>query len=73
MSDYQEYLLEREKIDHWLDKGYMITDVTENLSGAELTLKKPENDLEKLLIKTADGRKYFSNLLFQKKEELESR
>ncbi|MGP4078491.1 hypothetical protein ACTWQL_01140 [Pseudalkalibacillus sp. R45] len=70
MSDYQEYLLEREKIDHMLEKGYAIKDVQENLSGAFLTFVKLGEEAETLHIKTADARKYFSNLIFQQRQNV---
>ncbi|MGM0919967.1 MAG: hypothetical protein ACQEWW_01890 [Bacillota bacterium] len=62
MSDYQEYLSERDKIDFYLGQGYKITRVTENLSGAYLTFKnkKDQNDSAEMHVKTADARKYFS-------------
>ncbi|WP_349408323.1 hypothetical protein [Pseudalkalibacillus sp. SCS-8] len=64
MSDYNAYLLEREQIDLLLDKGYKISSVTENLSGAFVTFKKQKEDSQTLHVKTADGRKYFSNKIF---------
>ncbi|MCM3594559.1 hypothetical protein M4D55_01990 [Metabacillus idriensis] len=65
MSDYQEYLSERDKIDYYLSQGYKITSVTENLSGAFLTFRnhKNQNDSAEMHVKTADARKYFSAML----------
>lgn len=66
MSDYQEFLSERDKIDFLLQKGFKIEKVTENLSGAFVVFKNAENKRSATLhVKTANARKYFSNLLFQ--------
>ncbi|MCM3017473.1 putative GNAT superfamily acetyltransferase [Priestia megaterium] len=68
MSSYHEYMAEREKIDFLLQKGFKITAVTENLSGAFVTFERPENnqtEQETLHILTADARKYFSSVLIQ--------
>ncbi|AWD64225.1 MULTISPECIES: hypothetical protein [Priestia] len=68
MSSYHEYMAEREKIDFLLQKGFKITAVTENLSGAFVTferIEKNQTEQETLHILTADARKYFSSLLIQ--------
>ncbi|AEN87695.1 hypothetical protein C2I27_27850 [Priestia megaterium] len=68
MSSYHEYMAEREKIDFLLQKGFKITAVTENLSGAFVTFERTENnqiEQETLHILTADARKYFSSVLIQ--------
>jgi hypothetical protein len=70
MSDYQQYLAERDKIDFFINKGFKIKNVEENLEGAFLFL---ENDItmedkpqeETLHIKHADSRKYFASILIQ--------
>ncbi|RFU64936.1 hypothetical protein [Peribacillus glennii] len=67
MSDYQEYLAEREQIDLLIGEGYQIEHVTENLSGAFVDFKsKKAGDMKQLHIKTADGRKYFSVILINR-------
>jgi hypothetical protein len=61
-------MAEREKIDFLLQKGFKITAVTENLSGAFVTFERTENnqtEQEALHILTADARKYFSSVLIQ--------
>ena len=68
MSSYHEYMAEREKIDFLLQKGFKITAVTENLSGAFVRFERTENnqtEQETLDILTADARKYFSSVLIQ--------
>lgn len=68
MSSYHEYMAEREKMDFLLQKGFKITAVTENLSGAFVTferIEKNQTEQETLHILTADARKYFSSVLIQ--------
>lgn len=70
MREHQHYLIEREKIDYFIDRGYRIHGITENLSGAfiEFRLKDNKTDEESteiLHIQTSDGRKYFSALLLK--------
>ncbi|SDC41686.1 hypothetical protein SAMN04487777_101802 [Priestia aryabhattai B8W22] len=68
MSSYHEYMAEREKIDFLLQKGFKITVVTENLSGAFVTferIEKNQTEQETLHLLTADARKYFSSVLIQ--------
>jgi hypothetical protein len=68
MSDHQQYLNERDKIDFFIQKGYRITSILEHLDGATLELMHPEKkEKETFLIGTANGRKYFSSLLINQK------
>ncbi|WP_368505897.1 hypothetical protein AB3N04_10220 [Alkalihalophilus sp. As8PL] len=76
MSDYQEFLAERDEIDYLIQQGYVIKGVTENLSGAfvefELPLHKRSKNrqqYERLHIKTADARKYFSVQLINQNKQ----
>lgn len=72
MSDYQQYLAEREKIDYLIQKGFCIKGVLENLSGAYLQFEKGENDekeTETLHILTAEARKYFSVIMLKQGSE----
>jgi hypothetical protein len=65
MSDYQQYVAERAKIDSLIQKGYQIKEVNENLNGAFVQFINSENKVETLHILTADARKYFSSLIIQ--------
>lgn len=67
MSDYHQYLTEREKIDFLIQKGYRIKDVLENLSGAFVQFEK-EKDIETLHILTAEARKYFSVIMMKQNQ-----
>ena len=71
MSDYQQFLHERDQIDFLLTKGYRIKDIAEDLNGAKVEFEKKDYDnkeltnKEILYIYTADGRKYFSVKLME--------
>lgn len=65
MSDYKQFLQERDRIDYLYQKGYKITNVVENLNGAYVQFEKNEEEKEILHIHTADARKYFSVKLIQ--------
>ncbi|REJ05752.1 hypothetical protein [Halobacillus trueperi] len=74
MSDHREFEAEREKIDFLLEQGYVISGVTENLSGAfvEFQYKGSESDKsekERLHILHPDTRKYFSTILVQQQKK----
>ncbi|MBU9712024.1 hypothetical protein KS419_09760 [Bacillus tamaricis] len=64
MSEYQEYITEREKFDFFMEQGFKIIEVNESLSGDIVKLKLEEKDIvENLHIKTANGRKYYTNIM----------
>ncbi|WP_078413686.1 hypothetical protein [Priestia abyssalis] len=68
MSSYKEFVEERDKIDYYIQNGYTIKGVTENLSGAFLLLESKDGEKQETLhILTADARKYFSSVLLQQK------
>jgi hypothetical protein len=64
MSDYQQFLNERDKIDFLMQKGCRINGVKEHLNGASVDFLHPNGNItETLLIGTANARKYFASLL----------
>ncbi|MEH7415088.1 hypothetical protein V7266_07370 [Neobacillus drentensis] len=69
MSDYQQFLKERDLVDYYIQKGFQIKTITENLSGAYVLFeKKNSNGLkesETLHLLTPAARKYFSVRLIQ--------
>ncbi|MFT4412288.1 hypothetical protein ACLM5H_00375 [Fredinandcohnia humi] len=70
MSEYQLFLQERDRIDFLLQKGYKITGIVENLSGAFVDFENgKEDDKETLHIVTPEGRKYFSVVLIKQQKE----
>lgn len=69
MSDYQQFLSERDKIDFLIQKGYVIDNVVENLNGSIVDFFHPnDNKKETIHIGTANARKYFSSLLIRQKK-----
>ncbi|MBU8878400.1 hypothetical protein BGM26_05280 [Bacillus sp. FJAT-29790] len=69
MSDHQQFLDERDRIDFLIQKGYLINKVNENLDGAFVDFTHlEEKKTETVRIGTANGRKYFSTLLFQQQK-----
>jgi hypothetical protein len=70
MSDYQQFLQEREQIDCLIQKGYKIKSISENLSGAFIEFENLQNETSKetLHIKTAEARKYFSVKVIQQNQ-----
>jgi len=68
MTEYQIFLQERDKIDFLLQKGYKMTSVIENLSGAFVDFEG-NGQKETLHIITPEGRKYFAVMLI--KQQLE--
>ena len=71
MSDYQQFLQERDRIDFLLQKEYKIKSIIENLSGAFVEFEYHQDEIrtETLHILTADARKYFSVKLMQQNED----
>lgn len=70
MSEYEQFLAEKQQIVLLLKQGLRINKVTENLSGAFVDFVDPkEATLETLHICTAEGRKYFSNILNHQKTQ----
>nr|WP_263326572.1 hypothetical protein [Neobacillus sp. Marseille-Q6967] len=66
MSEYQQFLNERDRIDFLIQKGYRIQRVHEHLDGATVEFLHPEKNVkETLLIGTANARKYFSSMLIK--------
>ena len=69
MSEYQQFLNERDKIDFLIEKGYRINAVNEHLNGATVDFLHPKGNVtETLLIGTPNGRKYFSSLLIKQNQ-----
>lgn len=74
MSEYQQFLQERDRIDNLLQKGFIIKHITENLSGAFVEFEKRKNhddesNNETLHIITPEARKYFSVILIKQQTE----
>ena len=78
MSDYTQYLEERKRIDSYLEQGYTIKSVVENLNGAYVEFNKDKHtqdpyEKEILHIITPDARKYFSVKLIEQQASLKNK
>lgn len=60
MSEYKEYIEEKQSIDQYFSKGYTITAVDENLSGMYIEFTSPNALKETILLTTAEARKYIA-------------
>jgi len=71
MSSSKEYELEKEKIDSYVNNGYEISKVTESLDGEFVEFEQSENpkDKQKLVLYTADGRKYLATFVFEQQQK----
>lgn len=66
MSEHQLYVMEKNKIDSFIQRGYRIHDVVEHLNGASVEFINPNGVvIETILVGTANARKYFSSLLIK--------
>ena len=71
MSEHQQFLAERDKIDYLIQKGYRINSISEHLNGSSVYFLHPEeNKQETLLIGNANARKYFASLYIQQSKGL---
>ncbi|WP_391116222.1 hypothetical protein [Psychrobacillus sp. L3] len=64
MSDHLLSLDEMEQVDDYLDKGFKVHSVQENLSGMFVEFKRQEEEIT-LQILTAEARKYFAAKLLE--------
>lgn len=72
MSEYEQYLQERDRIDYLTQKGFKIKNITENLSGAFIDFERTvdsKTESETLQVVTPEGRKYFSVVLITQQKE----
>jgi hypothetical protein len=69
MSEYEQFLKERDQIEALIQKGYRLKRVTETWNGDLVEFERTGNPkLENLLLTTPNARKYFTvKLLKQKK------
>lgn len=67
MSFFDEVLQEKNKIDHYVKQGFVISSVKENLSGAWLELTPSGNAGERVTMQilTAEARTHLANLLIK--------
>lgn len=67
MSEYKEFLNEKNKLDELFDEGYIVKNINENLSGMYIEFSSPESVAKEtvmILLMTTEARKYISTKLF---------
>lgn len=62
MSEYNNFLEEKNKIDHFFDQGYQMQSLFENLSGTFVEFSLNEENVQLQLV-TPEGRKYIASKL----------
>ncbi|MHA6259370.1 hypothetical protein ACXYMX_05570 [Sporosarcina sp. CAU 1771] len=67
MSDHLLSMDEMKKVDDYLDKGFHVHSVYENLSGMFVEFERQEEEAN-MQILTADARKYFAAKLLEQTE-----
>lgn len=65
MSDYQQVLEEKGKLDGYMVRQFKFIHIEENLSGATVTLQHPGGETATVQLLTADARKHLTNLLIK--------
>lgn len=65
MSEYQQVLEEKAKLDSYMVRQFKFIRIEENLSGATVTLQHPGGEAATLQLLTAEARKYLTNLLIK--------
>lgn len=69
MSEYEQFMLEKQKLDDYTAQKFKIVGVKEDLSGAWLVLEHPGGETATLQLKTANARKYYATLLIKQGQE----
>ncbi|SDN01865.1 hypothetical protein SAMN04487897_101809 [Paenibacillus sp. yr247] len=63
MSEYEQFKLEKQKLDDFVAQKFKIVGVKEDLNGAWLDLEHPGGETANLHLITANARKYYVALL----------
>lgn len=69
MSDYQQFLQERDQIDFYAQKGYYVKNIIEDLNGTTVEFADKENSSAIVYLTTANARKYFSVQLIKQQKK----
>lgn len=65
MSAYQEYMEEKNRLDAYIDRHFLIAAISENLSGTSVRLEHPGGETATLQLLSADVRKHVVNVLLR--------
>ncbi|NOV02212.1 hypothetical protein [Paenibacillus planticolens] len=69
MSEHEQFMLEKRKLDGFAAQKFNIVGVKEDLEGAWLQLEHPGGETATLHLKTANARKYYATLLIRQGQE----
>ncbi|MBD0380245.1 hypothetical protein [Paenibacillus sedimenti] len=70
MSDHEQFMHEKKKLDDFVSQKFKIVGVKEDLNGAWLDLEHPGGETASLHLETANARKYFAALLIRQENTL---
>lgn len=73
MKEHELYVEEKSLIDDFMEQGFVIKKVSENLDGALVDFyHEKKRKIQTLHVKSAEARKYFSTILMQhnKKQQI---
>ncbi|MEW9697604.1 hypothetical protein [Paenibacillus sp. SI8] len=69
MSEYEQFMREKLKLDGYVSQKFRIIRVREDLSGSWLDLEHPGGETASLHLETANARKYFVSILIQQDQD----
>lgn len=70
MSEYEQFMREKQKLDNFVSQKFKIVGVKEDLNGALLDLEHPGGETASLHLETANARKYVAALLIRQENTL---
>ncbi|MFD0697970.1 hypothetical protein ACFQZT_28245 [Paenibacillus sp. GCM10027628] len=70
MSEYEQFMREKQKLDDFVSQNFKIVRVEEDLNGAVLDLEHPGGETASLHLETANARKYYAVLLIRQQNTL---
>lgn len=70
MSEHEQFIVEKDKIDSLIQKGYQIHSILENLNGSYVDFIHPEDQSKETIhVTNANARKYFTSILDQQSKK----
>ena len=75
MSEYKLFLDEKNKIDHYFDRGFQIINIFENMSGTFVDFigydGSNQKHIDQIQLLTAEARKYITSKLIVMNEKID--
>lgn len=69
MASYSEYMAEKEKLEHYLNRDYQIRAMNEDLNGMTVELAQTGGESVRLRLLTADARKFAAGALIRQLQD----